>query len=37
MLFTYSLYKNNIGDTGALALAEGLQHCSILPKVSDLC
>ena len=30
LLFTYSFYGNNIGDTGAQALAKGLQYCSNL-------
>ena len=28
LLFTYSLYGNNIGIAGAQALAEGLPHCT---------
>ena len=28
LLFTYSLYRNNIGVAGAQALAEGLPHCT---------
>ena len=30
LLFTYSLWGNNIGDAGAQALAEGLQYHSNL-------
>ena len=33
LLFTYSLWNNKIGDAGAQALAEGLQHCSNLQKL----
>ena len=32
-LFTYSLDRNSIGDAGAQALAEGLQHST---KLQDL-
>ena len=32
-LFTYSLRGNKVGDTGAQALAEGLQHCTNLQKL----
>ena len=33
LLFTYSFSQNNIGDTGAEALAGGLQHCTNLQKL----
>ena len=29
----YSLYENEIEDTGAQSLAEGLQHCTNLQKL----
>ena len=39
MLFTYSLWQNNIGDTGAHALAVGVPAQQQLTKVivSGLC
>ena len=32
-VFTCSLFDNNIGDDGAKALAEGLQHCTNLQEL----
>ena len=32
-LLTCRLSSNNIGDAGALALTEGLQHCTNLQKL----
>ena len=32
-LFAYSLRGNKVGDTGAQALAEGLQHCTNLQNL----
>ena len=32
-LFTYSLKNNSIGDAGAQALVEGLQHCTKLQNL----
>ena len=34
LLITCSLRQNKIGDSGAQALAESLQHCSNLQKLA---
>ena len=33
LLFMYSLWGNKIGDSGAQAVANGLQHCTDLQKL----
>ena len=33
VVHTYSLQKNNIGNEGAQALGEGLQHCTNLQEL----
>ena len=33
LLFSYSLMQNQIGDAGAQALGEALQHCTNLQEL----